>query len=301
LILSKSETPEKFGVAITDENGNVLNVEEKPEKPRSKLVITGLYFFKPTIFQFIKKVRPSERGELEITQAIQDMVTSNNYKVVSSVADGWWDDTGTPESVLRANRLVLAGLKPLNKGILENNVKTIGNIEIGERTIIKENTVIVGPAIIGRDCIVGPNSCIGPYTSIGDSTKIIGGEIESSIVVGGATINFSGKIVNIGSMAAKHEVEGESLYTSTKAAVVSFTRVLAKEVNRYGITCNVLAPAAIPTELSAQVNQEKLKEVLSRNAISDYGKFSDVSNATDWLIKDESNAVTGQTIYLGGV
>jgi 3-oxoacyl-[acyl-carrier protein] reductase len=110
-----------------------------------------------------------------------------------------------------------------------------------------------------------------------------------------------GRIINMGSMAMRHEVAGEALYTSTKAALQAYTRVLAKEVHRQGITVNTVAPSAIPTELSAQINQEALNAVLSRNAISGFGRFEDISNVIDLLIKKESDALTGQLIYLGGV
>jgi len=196
LILSESETPEKFGVALTNEKGEVIEVEEKPAKPKTNLVITGLYFFKSEIFQFIRNLKPSARGELEITHAIQKMLESKEYKVISRVTGGWWDDTGTAESVLRANRLILTDLKPLNKGVVEENVKIMGTVSIDEGTIIKQGSVILGPAIIGKNCVIGPSAYIGPYTSIGDNTKIIGGEIESSIVIGDATIKFEQKIVD---------------------------------------------------------------------------------------------------------
>ena len=108
--------------------------------------------------------------------------------------------------------------------------------------------------------------------------------------------NKSGRIINIGSMAAKHEVAGEALYTSTKTALNSYTRVLAKEVSKMGITVNVVAPSAIKTDLSARINQAALIEVLSRNAISQYGELADVTNTLDFLIKTESSSITGQII-----
>lgn len=113
--------------------------------------------------------------------------------------------------------------------------------------------------------------------------------------------NKFGRIINIGSMATKHEVTGEALYTSTKAAIVAYTRVLAKEVAKANITVNVVAPSAIPTDLSSQINQIALHEVLSRNAINTYGEMQDVTNVIDFLMKDESKSITGQVIYLGGV
>lgn len=113
--------------------------------------------------------------------------------------------------------------------------------------------------------------------------------------------NKFGRIIHISSMAVKHEVAGESVYTSSKAALNAYSNVLAKEVFKLGISVNVLAPSAIKTDLSEKIDQEALTEVLKRNAIPDYGNFEDVSNTIDWLIKEESSAITGQTIYLGGV
>ena len=110
-----------------------------------------------------------------------------------------------------------------------------------------------------------------------------------------------GRIINFGSMAVKHEVKGEAIYTASKAAIISFTRVIAKEVYSYGITCNVLSPSAIDTDLMKNVNNDALNEVLSRNVIPDVGKIEDVSHTIDWLIKPNSLAITGQNIYLGGV
>lgn len=113
--------------------------------------------------------------------------------------------------------------------------------------------------------------------------------------------NNFGRIINIGSMATRHEVPGEALYTSTKASINAFTRVLSKEVASSGITVNIVAPSVIETELSNAINKDALEEVLNRNAIKKYGDFLDVSNSIDYLIREESKSVTGQIIYLGGV
>lgn len=108
-----------------------------------------------------------------------------------------------------------------------------------------------------------------------------------------------GRIINLGSMATRHEVQGEALYTASKAAVNALTRVLAKEVAAHGITCNVVAPAAVETNLASAVDPAKLKDVLARNAICELGSPADVSTIIEWLIRPESSAVTGQIIYLG--
>ncbi|MGZ3798030.1 MAG: SDR family oxidoreductase [Pseudobdellovibrionaceae bacterium] len=111
--------------------------------------------------------------------------------------------------------------------------------------------------------------------------------------------NF-GRIINFSSMAAKHEVIGEAIYSASKSAVHSMTRVMAKEFYQYGITCNVVAPSAVQTHLMSAINTEALHKVLERNAIPQIGRFEDISNTIDWLIKPESQSITGQIIYLGG-
>jgi 3-oxoacyl-[acyl-carrier protein] reductase len=109
-----------------------------------------------------------------------------------------------------------------------------------------------------------------------------------------------GRIVNLGSMAVRHEFVGESIYTATKAAVCSFSRVLAKELYPHGITCNVVAPSVVPTEMVSAIQAGALREMLARNAVPEPGRFEDISATIDWLIRPESQAVTAQIIYLGG-
>lgn len=110
-----------------------------------------------------------------------------------------------------------------------------------------------------------------------------------------------GRIINFGSMAGKLEVKGEAIYTASKSAIVSMTRVMAKEFYSYGITCNVISPSAIETDLMKNINRDALNDVLSRNAIPDLGKPEDIMNTVDWLLEPKSKAITGQVIYLGGV
>ena len=110
----------------------------------------------------------------------------------------------------------------------------------------------------------------------------------------------TGRIINFSSMAVKHEVEGEAIYTASKSAVVSLTRVMAKELFPHGITCNVIAPSALNTDLMETVDRNKLQHLLQRNAIRETGKMEDVHNAIDWLLSKKSSTITGQVIYLGG-
>ena len=195
ILLSAIKNPQAFGVAEVDDRGNVKRLVEKPKKPPSNLALVGIYFFNKAIFEAIDHLKPSWRGQLEITEAIQWLL-ENGYKVSSTVVKGWWKDTGKPEDILDANRLVLDEIKPTNEGEVEAGTSVQGKVSIGTNTVIKEGSVVKGPSIIGRGCEIGPNTYIAPYTSIGDNCKIVNGEIESSIIMNGAIINYKKKIVD---------------------------------------------------------------------------------------------------------
>lgn len=112
--------------------------------------------------------------------------------------------------------------------------------------------------------------------------------------------NSFGRIINFGSMAVRHEEKGEAVYTASKAAILSFSRILAKEVYKKGITCNVVSPAAIKTDLLENIDPEALASVLERNAIPKLGSSNEVISTIDWLIGPAGEKITGQNIYLGG-
>ncbi|MCL4440483.1 MAG: sugar phosphate nucleotidyltransferase [Firmicutes bacterium] len=119
LLVAEVEEPNKYGIAVLSEAGELIDVEEKPQAPRSNLAIIGVYMFKPCIFEMIDLVQPSWRGELEITDAIRKLLRSGKYTVLARQITGWWDDTGTVEAVLNANNLILLTIK--NFGIISNN------------------------------------------------------------------------------------------------------------------------------------------------------------------------------------
>lgn len=193
ILLQRVDNPRQFGVAELDDQGHVIHLVEKPEEPKSDLALVGIYLFKPSIFEAISRIKPSWRGELEITDAIQQLLNTEK-KVDSHIVKGWWKDTGKPEDVLDANHLILDVLEPQIDGEIEKGAKIGGRVTIGEGTLVKENSVIRGPVIIGKNCQI--DAYIGPYTSIGDNSKITGGEIESSIIVGDAVIECNERIVD---------------------------------------------------------------------------------------------------------
>lgn len=203
ILLTKHDNPRRFGVAQFDKNNKLIGLVEKPENPPSDYVILGIYFFRSSIFKIIEKLKPSKRGELEITEALDILIKDKNYKVNFEIVNGWWKDTGKPEDILEANHLILSDINSNMEGILEKDVKTIGKMVVGKGSVIKEGTTLKGPLIIGENCIIGPNAYIGPYTSIGDRVQIKNAEIESSIILNEAKISTKKRIIDslIGEMA----------------------------------------------------------------------------------------------------
>ena len=191
LLLQKVDDPRQFGVAELNDDGKIINLVEKPEHPKSNLALVGIYLFKNSIFDAIDKIKPSWRNELEITDAIQQLI-DDGLNVDSFVVEGWWKDTGKPEDVLDANQLILETINTDIQGEIEEDVKIKGRVIIGKNTIIKSGSVIKGPAIIGENCEI--KGYVGPYTSIGDNTKIIESEIDSSIIIGNSIIRSDKRI-----------------------------------------------------------------------------------------------------------
>jgi len=201
VLLCEVEGPQRFGVAKLDEKGKLTGLVEKPKQPPSKYALTGIYFFKPAIFKMIKKLKPSWRGELEITEAIQILLDSG-HNIGYEIVKGWWKDTGAPEDILEANRLVLDELKPQTKGIIKANNSIQGRVSVGENTVIKQGALIRGPAIIGENSTIESDVYIGPYTSIGNEVTIKRGEIENSIIMDNCLIDVNKKITD--SLIAPH-------------------------------------------------------------------------------------------------
>lgn len=188
LTLARVKDPQRFGVPVI-ENGRILRVEEKPKNPQSNYAVAGIYLYDHHIFEAVNNIKPSARGELEISDAHTYLI-EHGYTVGYTEITGWWKDTGKPADLLEANRLVLDSFQYRNDGDIDSASDVAGRvvIEKGAKII---NSKIRGPAIIGKDCVI-ENSYIGPYTSIGDRTQVRGSEIEYSIVLRDC------KILNIG-------------------------------------------------------------------------------------------------------
>jgi len=199
--------PSRYGIAEL-QGGRVKRLVEKPTNSRSNLALIGVYVFGPSIFRAVDAIRPSRRKELEITDAIQCLV-SKGKKVEVKHVKGWWKDTGKPEDLLEANQLVLADIQSDIRGDLSGGTVVTGNLTMGAGSKTTGHVSIRGPTIIGKNCTIGPNVFIGPYTSIGDGSKLRNVEIENSIIMNDCEIEsrrrVSDSLIGNGSTVADGE------------------------------------------------------------------------------------------------
>ena len=181
ILLKAVKETHLFGIAELNEAGKVSYIEEKPKHPRSNLAVIGVYIFSPVVHEAIAEIKPSWRGELEITDAIQRLIDTGRT-IQSYTLDGWWLDTGKKDDLLEANRVVLDDLLKRDvRGDVDTASQVAGRVEVGQGTKI-ENSTIRGPVSIGEECQI-KNSFIGPFTSIGNGTIIENSAIEHSIIL----------------------------------------------------------------------------------------------------------------------
>jgi glucose-1-phosphate thymidylyltransferase len=185
IMLTQVPNPREFGVAELDAQGRVIGLEEKPQQPKSDLALVGVYMFTPAVHDAIAELKPSWRGELEITEAIQGLIDSGQ-QVESSLITGYWKDTGNVADMLEVNRMVLETAESVCHGEVDDDCELIGRVVIEEGARVRGSR-IVGPVIIGANSQV-TGSYVGPFTSVGAGCLLADSEIEYSIVLAGASI-----------------------------------------------------------------------------------------------------------------
>ncbi|HHJ52198.1 MAG TPA: glucose-1-phosphate thymidylyltransferase, partial [Caldithrix abyssi] len=179
LTLAKVKDPERFGVPEIKDR-RIVRIEEKPKQPKSQFAVSGIYIYDKSIFEAVNNIKPSARGELEISDAHQYLL-DHGYKITYSEITGWWKDTGKPYDLLEANRLILDNMNEDIQGEIDRDSLVTGKVKIGAGSKII-NSTIRGPVIIGQNTVI-ENSYIGPFTSIYDDCIIKNSEVEFSILL----------------------------------------------------------------------------------------------------------------------
>jgi glucose-1-phosphate thymidylyltransferase len=185
IVLKEVDDPSRYGIAQLDNEGNITRLVEKPKTPMGNLAIIGTYLFSSNVHKAIENIKPSWRGELEITDAVQEMINLG-YKVKAEILNSWWLDTGKKDDILSANAKILDEFisSDIKGTIIDSSIQ--GRVTVHPTAKIV-NSTIRGPAIIGKNAAV-QNSFIGPFTSVGDNSAIIDSHIEYCVVLENVTI-----------------------------------------------------------------------------------------------------------------
>ncbi len=184
VMLKAVDDPSAFGIAVV-EGDRIVRLVEKPKDPPSNLAIVGAYLFTPEIFPSIERIRPSWRNEYEITDAIQDLV-DRGRTARAYVVRGWWKDTGKPEDILEANRVLLETIEARVAGTIDPDSSVIGKVAVGVGTVVTRSTLI-GPLVIGADARID-GSVVGPHVAAGDRVRLLGCTIRNSVILEDASI-----------------------------------------------------------------------------------------------------------------
>jgi len=260
ILVSETDSPEMFGI-LDVEGSRVKQIVEKPDNPPSKLANTGGYLVNKDFFPLLKEVSKSERGELEITDAISQYVKKNNvtYKISEN-----WLPCSYPWQLLEANQKLLENTERKIDGDVVSSAVVKGAVIIEENAKIKENTVVEGPAVIKQGCEIGPNAHIRAGTVLEKNVQIGSSEVKNSVVRRDSALphfnylgdSYIGRNVNFGAGAKtanlrnddkqiKMKVKGEYIETGREklgAIIGSGSKIGVNTVIKPGrkIGCNVV-------------------------------------------------------------
>jgi glucose-1-phosphate thymidylyltransferase len=223
ILLQKVKDPSEYGIAEL-QDGRVTRLVEKPAEPKSDLALVGVYLFTPAVFESVKAIAPSTRGELEITDAIQHMI-DRGLRVEPHTVTGWWKDTGKLEDMLEANRLILGTIERDVRGeVVESTLE--GPVQIGPGSRLERCTVR-GPVVIGDGCRL-TDAFIGPYSALSDGVVVEQAEIENSIVL------ENSRICRLGARMADSLIGHDCVIAHSEALPVAY-RFMVGDSSQIGI------------------------------------------------------------------
>ncbi|MDD4307844.1 MAG: sugar phosphate nucleotidyltransferase [Thermoplasmata archaeon] len=222
------DNPSEFGI-LDRKNGKLVRVVEKSKNPPGNLANAGIYMFNPDVFGWIDRTDKSVRGEFEITDTLTKMASQENIQCHEF--EGEWVDVGRPWDLLKANKLLMEGLRSKVEGEVQPNATIVGNVILGKDSRILNGAYVVGPVIIGQETEIGPNCYIRPSTFIGSHCKVgNASEVKNSILMDGAKAphhNYVGDSVlgrdtNLGSgtKVANLRLDGRSIRVALKGKIV---------------------------------------------------------------------------------
>ncbi len=186
VMLKEVPNPSSFGVAELDAQGHIARLVEKPKEPRSRLALVGIYFFRPSVFEAISEIRPSARGELEITDTLSRILEKGGTVHWDAVTS-WWLDTGKKDDLLLANDTVLdAWLEHDVRGAVDGESTLSGRVRIEPGAVVQRSR-IRGPVVIGANARI-VDSRIGPFTSIGDGVSVVRSGVDHSVIMENAHV-----------------------------------------------------------------------------------------------------------------
>ncbi len=191
ILLKAVPDPHRFGVAELAPDGSVRRLLEKPADPPSNLALVGVYLFDPRIHDAVASIKPSARGELEITDAIQWLLDAG-LRVRAEVLDGWWIDTGKLTPLLDANRMILETLERRIDGEVDDASELDGRVVVEKGARISRSR-IRGPAIIGEGTTV-TDTFIGPFSAVGRRCEVDTSEIEHSVILDDCRVIGAGRL-----------------------------------------------------------------------------------------------------------
>ncbi|MCA1916157.1 bifunctional sugar-1-phosphate nucleotidylyltransferase/acetyltransferase [Methanospirillum hungatei] len=241
-----SSHPQDYGV-VTMDGEIITGLEEKSLHPKSDLINAGMYLFEPGIFEELETIRPSPRGELELTDALMTYIKD---KTLRGVRLGFWADMGSPWDLLEVHEEMMKEIIPEHLGVIEEGVIIKGDVQIGPGTVIMSGSYLEGPCIIGSDCKIGPHAYIRPGTAIGNACHIgHSSEIKNSIIMDKTNVpHFSyvgdsviGSGCNLGAgtkIANLRHDKGTIIIGGTDTRRRKFGAVIGDDV-LFGINCSI--------------------------------------------------------------